>query len=330
MEFVSEKSGERLDKFLADHYTGISRSRFQKLIKEGVIKVDGKPAVKPGLELKKGDRVVILEEKIIAPGEEFPIEPEPEIPLNIVYEDKDILVINKQAGLLVHPTLSQKKHTLVNALIARYPEIKNVGESPLRPGIVHRLDKDTSGLMLVAKNQAAFEFLKEQFLNRKVTKKYLALVEGIPKDKEGIIEYDIRPSKQNRLRKVAIKKEELQKKSRRTAKTAYKLRQIIKNKFALLEVAPLTGRTHQIRVHLAAIGHPVVGDRLYGAKTRICADISADQRGLDPRKSACRRGQFLHAYYLKFTTPNGAPLALQADIPEDLEKIIQDLKTKTP
>lgn len=306
MEFKAEKDKERLDKFLAAHYTGLSRSQFQKAIQSGAIKVNGQIITKPGFLLKNNDRIVILEEKIIAPGKEFPIEPEPEIPLNIAYEDKDILIINKPAGLLVHPTLSQKRHTLVNALIARYPDIKNVGESPLRPGIVHRLDKDTSGLMLVAKNQPAFEFLKEQFLKRKVTKKYLALVEGVLAQKEGVIEYDIRPSKQNRLRKVAIKKDEPQKKSRRTAKTDYKVRQIIDNKFTLLEVSPLTGRTHQIRVHLAAIGHPVVGDKMYGSKRKI-------------------KRQFLHAYYLKFTAPNGAPLALEADLPDDLQSVLSQI-----
>ena len=210
MEFISEQSNERLDKFLAAHLIKFSRSRFQRIIKNAAIKVNGHFVTKSGFKLKKGDRIVIPEEEILKPSQakEFTVQPEPNIPLNVVYEDDDIVVINKPAGLLTHPTLSQPCHTLVNALVARYPEIIKVGESPLRPGIVHRLDKDTSGLLVAAKNQKAFLFLKEQFLKREVTKKYLALVEGAPKEKEGVIEYDIRPSKKFRLKKVAVQRVE--------------------------------------------------------------------------------------------------------------------------
>ncbi|MEK9186139.1 MAG: RluA family pseudouridine synthase [Patescibacteria group bacterium] len=317
MEFISDKTGERLDKFLAAHYTGISRSQFQKLINEGTIKINGKAAKKPAILLRKGDRVLILEEEVLRQtqgGKEFIVEPEPDIPLEIIYEDSDIVVINKTAGLLVHPTLSQKKHTLANALIARYPEMKNVGESPMRPGIVHRLDKDTSGVIVATKNQAAFLYMKDQFLKRGIYKKYLALVEGIPKEKEGVIEYDIRPSKTNRLKKVAVKSFDKiwLKKSRRTAKTAYKVIKNIGDKFSLIEVSPVTGRTHQIRVHLAAIGHPIVGDRMYGSKAK------SDTRYVLKR-------QFLHAFSLEFTAPNGKKLSLETKLPEDLNNLIKNL-----
>lgn len=309
MEFIAEKSGERLDKFLASRVKARSRSKWQKAIQDGAVKVNGHFVVKPGFSLRSNDRVTILEEKLLSPAAPFTPEPEPEIPLNIVYEDEDIAVINKPAGLLTHPTLTHLRHTLVNALVARYPAIVGVGENPLRPGIVHRLDKDTSGLMVIGKNQDAFLFLKNQFLSRKVEKKYLALVEGIPKKREDVIIFDIRPSKYNRLKKVAVKKPEAPKKSRRTAQTSYKVRGIIGNQYALLEVRPLTGRTHQIRVHLSAIGHPVVGDRLYGSKSKIL------------------KRQFLHAYYLKFTAPNGTPLALETELPDDLKTALSAIKT---
>ena len=309
MEFHAEKN-ERLDKFLAAHYASVSRSRFQQLIKNGAVKVNDRPSIKPSLRIKLGDRIIINEEKLSNARKDFAIEPEPNIPLNIAYEDKDILVIDKPAGLLVHPTPSQRQHTLVNALIALYPNIISVGENPLRPGIVHRLDKDTSGLIIIAKNQNAFLAMKRQFLKKTIIKKYLALVEGVPRDKEGVIKYDIRPSKKNRLKKVAIKKtfdKFRTKRSTRAATTVYKVREIIANQFALVEAQPLTGRTHQIRVHMAAIGTPIAGDRLYGSKTKI------------PR-------QFLHAYYLKFITPSGKPITLETKLPEDLKEVLIKIK----
>lgn len=309
MEFKAEKT-ERLDKFLTENLKQFSRSQLQRIIKKEVVTVNGNLVVKPSFEIREGDRLIIKEEILQENQSKATLEPEPNIPLNVVYEDKDIVVVNKPAGLLTHPTVSQPNHTLVNALIAKYPDIVKVGENPLRPGIVHRLDKDTSGLLVVAKNKKAFEFLKSQFLKRLVSKKYLALVEGVPKEKEGAIEYDIRPSTQNRLKKVAIKQpfDKLKaRKSTRAAKTLYKVKEAFDGKFSLLEVIPLTGRTHQIRVHLSAIGHPVVGDRLYGSKSKISAR------------------QFLHAYSLKFTAPNGTPLAFEAELPKDLKEVLEKL-----
>ena len=267
--------------------------------------MNGVFVIKPSLSLRPHDRIILLEEKVLAPNnEEFKIEPEPEIPLEIIYQDADILVVNKQAGLLVHPTLTQKIHTLANALMARYPEIEKVGESPLRPGIVHRLDQNTSGLLIIAKNQKAFDFIKQQFLEHKVLKKYLALTEGIPEKKEGVIEFDLRPSKHNRLKKVAIQKFEVPKKSRRTARTFYTVLKTFSDKFALLEVSPQTGRTHQIRVHLAAIHHPVVGDGMYGSRSKIA------------------KRQMLHAAKLEFIAPSGEKLELEAELPEDFKAAI--------
>lgn len=308
MEFAVEKV-ERLDKFLVGQITKFSRTQLQGLIRDGAIKVNGRLAIKPSLALKKGDRITVLEEKLSVKGKEFKIEPEPDIPLEIIYEDKDIAVINKPAGLLVHPTLSQRRHTLVNALAARYPDILGVGENALRPGIVHRLDKDTSGLIVAAKNQNAFLFLKNQFLKREIGKTYLAIVEGVPKSPEGCIRFQIRPSKANRLKKVAVRVWDVSgKKSVRTAETCYRLKEVLNEDFSLVEAAPKTGRTHQIRVHLSAIGHPVVGDRLYGAKAGVA------QR------------QLLHASALELAVLGGKRLKFESELPADMKKFISKIK----
>lgn len=309
MEFFAETSG-RLDKFLAARVKKFSRAEWQRFIKNGAVQVNGRVVTKTGAELRAHDRLTIAEEKTVGRSESFRIEPETNIPLSIVYEDADILVIDKPAGLLVHPTFTQRRHTLANALVARYPDIVSVGENPLRPGIVHRLDKDTSGLIVVAKNQAAFLFVKEQFLKREIEKKYLALSEGIPKEREGTVFFDIRPSTSNRLKKVAIKKLEPEKKSRRDAETHYAVKEMFGDKFALINVQPKTGRTHQIRVHLAAIGTPIVGDTLYGGKKETALSLGLTR-------------QFLHAYYLKLTTPSGKTIAFEIGLPEDLRKALE-------
>ncbi|MDE2001327.1 MAG: RluA family pseudouridine synthase [Patescibacteria group bacterium] len=309
MEFTLETSGERLDKFLAAHVENISRTHGQQLIREGAVRVDGKPVTKPGFLLRKGSVVTVEDEKI-SDGE-FSVEPESAIPLAVVYEDKDIVVLNKQPGLIVHPTANQHHHTLANALLARYPEIAGVGDDPLRPGIVHRLDKDTSGLIIVAKNQPAFSFLKNQFLGHTVRKTYLALVEGVPKEKEGTITFQIRPSTVNRLRKVAVLRPMRHPgKSVRAAETQYRVKEKVGKHFSLVEAMPKTGRTHQIRVHLSAIGNPVVGDFMYRAKQKI-----ADR-------------QMLHAYRLQFTAPNGQRLKLEAPVPDDMKSLMGALSQK--
>jgi len=206
----------------------------------------------------------------------------------IVYENKDLLAVNKPAGILVHPIKNEK-----NTLIDQFPNTK----------LVHRLDRDTSGLLLLAKNKNTYNWLKNQFKNRKVIKKYLALVQGNPKQKAGIITKSIsRSKKRGRIQTTApIGK-------KRTAVTRYK---VLKNykKYSLLEVSPKTGRTHQIRVHLASIGHPVVGDEKYKFKRQTCPPE------LDR--------QFLHASYLKFKTPKGKTIKLESKLPEKLAKILK-------
>ena len=311
MEFIVEieKSRMRLDKYLTEKVPGISRVKIQTAIKDGAVTVNNSRALKSSQKLNASDRVSIPEEIIMTPTEETGIIPDSKIALDIVYEDDDVVVINKPAGLMVHPTLSVRSGTLVNALLDRYPEIVNVGENPLRPGIVHRLDKNTSGLIIVAKNQNSFLFLKEQFLSKKIQKTYLAIVCGVPPKNEGEINYDIRPSKMSQMKKVAVKRlSEPQIKSRREAKTLYKILKNFKG-FTLVEAKPLTGRTHQIRVHLSAIGCPILGDHLYGSKSDLAAR------------------QMLHAEKLTFTTPNGKALSLEIPPPEDFKKILETLSS---
>jgi len=221
--------------------------------------------------------------------------------IKIIYEDDDVLAINKPAGLLVHG-----QDSLVDWLLENYPEIKNVGEDPARPGIVHRLDKDTSGVLLVAKNQRAFEYLKEQFKNRKIKKKYIVLVWGDIKNDKGIIDLPIAKSKKDFRKRTS------------TGKVAGKIREAITeykvlkrfSVYTLIEVSPQTGRTHQIRVHLKAIGHPVVGDKLYG-----------------PKEAPIDR-QFLHANSLEFKLLGGSVIKLEADLPEDLKNFLDMLNYK--
>lgn len=305
MEFIAEQSNIRIDKYLVEKIPDVSRNKLQNAIKNGIVFVNGAEVKKSSLKLKAGDKITFLNEKMPTAETLIKIEPE-KMDLNIVYEDDDILVINKPSGLITHPTPNHKKNTLVNGLLYRYPEILNVGENPWRPGIVHRLDKETSGLIIVAKNQKAFEFMKTQFISKQVKKTYVALVEGVPNEKEGEISYDIRPSKYSRLKKVAIKKDEPITKARRTAKTLYKVMEVIRDKFALLEASPLTGRTHQIRVHLAATHHPIVGDFLYGAKKEKARELGLKR-------------MFLHAERLRFVAPSGKNLALEAGLPEELK-----------
>ncbi|MDP1629612.1 MAG: RluA family pseudouridine synthase [bacterium] len=257
------------------------------------------------------------------------------IKIDVVYEDDNLAVIYKAAGLMVHPAPAQKDGTLVNGLLARFPEIKNVGDDPLRPGIVHRLDRETSGLMVIAKNQPTFEFLKKQFSapalsysyknekgrdlasggqERKMEKRYLALVYGRVVKDEGQVMLPIGKSKKFGRQTPGFKAKNI-----RPALTEFKVVKRFSGgggDFTLLEVSPKTGRTHQIRVHLASIGHPVVGDRLYGAKK------------ISEQESASRRigRQFLHAYFLKFAAPDGRILQFQSELPEDLKEYLAALE----
>ena len=284
----------RLDKYLSGEYPELSRSRLQKLIEQGHVLVNGLGA-KVSQRLNPGDRISIS----IPPAEPTSLIPEP-LTLEIVYEDNDLIVVNKPAGLTVHPAPGHTSHTLVNALLAYCPELAQFGDS-LRPGIVHRLDKDTSGLMIIAKNSVAQQNLINQFKSHLVTKKYLVLVKGKLSPERGIIEAPIGRHPANRKRMAIVN-------SGRQAKTNYEVKEYLNN-YTLLDVKIETGRTHQIRVHLAAIGYPVIGDAVYGIR------------------SPYSKRQFVHAYRLGFRLPsNGEYREFNCDLPQDLSQTLSLLK----
>ena len=293
-QLLAESSGERLDRFVALRSPEYSRSYVQKLIEEGWITVNGRLA-KPALKLKTGDRIFITE----PPPEPSPLTPE-HILLNVHYEDSDIIVVDKPPGMTTHPAPGSRSGTLVNALLGLLPKLAD-SENPERPGIVHRLDKDTSGLIVVAKNRKALETLSNQFKSRRVKKVYLALVKGHVKPDRGLIDAPIGRDAVHR-QKMAVTS------SGRSAQTAYRVKRYLDG-YTLLELRPETGRTHQIRVHLAEIGYPVVGDTVYGVRS-----------GLVPR-------QFLHAYKLTFRLPStGEQVTFTTRLPDDLKTALEKIK----
>ena len=283
-------TGVRLDRFVADKCPELTRTHVQKLVADGFITVNGREA-KSSLRLDSGDRVDV----IVPPAPPSPLVPEA-IPLSIVYEDEDLLVVDKPPGLTVHPAPGHPDHTLINAILSHVPHLARMGDS-LRPGIVHRLDKDTSGLMLVAKNAVAQMNLIEQFRKRSVVKAYLVLVKGRLTPEQGIIDAAIGRDARNRKRMAVVREG-------RPARTQY---QVVKylDGYTLLEILPETGRTHQIRVHLAAIGYPVVGDAVYGVKSSYLSR------------------QFLHASRLGFKLPSsGEYVEFKSELPQDLAQAL--------
>jgi 23S rRNA pseudouridine1911/1915/1917 synthase len=303
IELRIEASKARLDKFLAEQVPELSRSEIQRLIASGRVTVDGEPA-KPSHKVRMGEEVVVL-----VPAEES-TELLPEaIPLEIVYEDPVLLVVDKPAGMVVHPAPGHSGGTLVNALLAHCPELA-AGEDD-RPGIVHRLDRDTSGLILVAKNEKARRALQRQFKERQVHKAYLALLEGHLHPAWGRIEAAVGRDPHHRQR-MSVQT------GGREAVTEYHVLEqfahrvgLAAGEYTLIEAEPLTGRTHQIRVHLASIGHPVVGDGVYGRR-KTSLPVSR---------------QFLHARRLGFKHPTtGQRLELEAPLPEELAAVLDLLR----
>jgi len=290
---IADKREIRLDKYVCQQLPELSRSRVQRLIADGHITVNGRPA-KPGLKLNTGDRIKVT----IPPTPPEKLLPE-SIPLNIIYEDEDLIVVDKPAGLTVHPAPGHPGHTLVNALLAHFPRLADSGDA-LRPGIVHRLDKDTSGVMLVAKNSRAQADLAGQFKSHTVSKAYLVLVKGHLTPEAGVIEAAIGRDPRHRQRMAVVARG-------REARTEYKVIRYIRE-YTLLEVRPRTGRTHQIRVHLGAIGFPVVGDKIYGVRSPFLGR------------------QFLHACRLGFSLPStGEYVEFKSELPEDLEQALEDI-----
>jgi len=293
-DLVADRDRERLDAFVARRCPDLSRSQAARLIDQGLILVQGRTA-RPAQRLRPGDRVRV------AVPQPAPIAAEPEpIPLNVVYEDADLLVVDKPAGLTVHPAPGHPRHTLVNAVLGRCTDLSGVGGA-LRPGIVHRLDRDTSGLLIVAKNDRAHQSLSRQLKERQVEKTYLALVRGRLTPSEGTIDAPIGRDPRHRKRMAVVA-------GGRPATTRYRTIREVDGR-SLLEVRPVTGRTHQIRVHLSAAGHPIAGDPLYGGRDPLV-----------PR-------QFLHAWRLAFQHPtSGERLQFEAPLPGDLRDVLRRIE----
>ncbi len=286
-------AGRRLDRFLQERLAAYSRTRLQDWIRNGRVRVDGK-AGKPSYELRGGESIEV------EPAQPPPLNAEPEpIPLEILYEDRDVVAVNKPAGMVVHAGAGCRSGTLVNALLARFESLSGLGGGE-RPGIVHRLDRFTSGVILVARNDAAHRHLAGQFARREVEKVYLALVHGAVKQDWGRIDKPIARDPARRIRMTARLGRG------RNALTEYRVLRRCGG-LTLLEVRIGTGRTHQIRVHLAGMGHPVAGDRVYGAPARV--------EGRPPP------GRFLlHARRISFVSPaTGGSVTVEAPVPADLE-----------
>ncbi|MFC1809875.1 RluA family pseudouridine synthase [Patescibacteria group bacterium] len=300
-------NGKRLDKFLVENYKDFSRSVLQKLIKEGEVLVNMKKA-SAHYKIKEDDDI-----NVNLPDLDFKF-PEPEdIKLEVVFENNDILVVNKPSGMVVHPT-NEGKHftgTLVNALLNNpgKENLSNVG-GDLRPGIVHRLDKDTSGLLIIAKNNKIHRYLIKKMKERTIEKTYYALILGEPETEEGTIDAPLTRARRD-YKRITLSTEG----EGREAITKYKVKNVFEyegKRFSLIEANILTGRTHQIRVHFSSIGHPVIGDEIYGNK-KVNSLFKLDRF-------------FLHAAQLKFEMPDGTEIKIKKDLPKELKKVIHNLK----
>ena len=312
-----EDEGERLDAFLALHKPEVSRSAFERLIEEGCVTVDGAPS-KPAHKVKAGEVVRYS----IPPPKPACILPE-ELPLDIVYEDEDLIVINKPKGMVVHPAPGAPAGTLVNALLAHCKGLAAIGGVE-RPGIVHRLDKDTSGLIVVAKTDAAHHALQEQIQARTAERKYLALVWGDPRFEEAVVDAPIGRHPVDRKKMAVI--ESPQYKSR-AAVTDFKVLERF-GPMTLMEAKLRTGRTHQVRVHAAYAGHPVVGDPVYLGNRRLQSGRKEFVSAVN-RLIGGLRGQALHAYYLTFDHPRtGCRMEFTAPMPEEMDALVTFLRER--
>ena len=296
-----KKAPERLDKYLVELLQEFSRSRIQALIAKGFVDVNGRAAKKAGQTLESGFNVTVR----IPPPAPTDLIAE-DIPLDIVFENNDLIVVNKPAGMVVHPAAGHASGTLVNAMLGYEPDMEGIGGEE-RPGVVHRLDKETSGLILLAKNERAHRWLQDQFRLRKVEKTYLALVDGKPPTPSGRVETYIGrdPSHRKRMAIVSVSRG-------REAISEYKTVESFAN-YTLLEFHPLTGRTHQIRLHCAFLGCPIVGDEIYGRK-KPTVDMNR---------------HFLHAYRLKIILPGEKETRLfEAPLPDELGRVLISLRNE--
>jgi 23S rRNA pseudouridine1911/1915/1917 synthase len=306
IRIARDQAGMRLDAFLASQIEGWSRARLQRLIDNADVLVNGKPS-KPSYKLRDRDEIEV--ELVVAPTDTFTPE---NIAIDIVYEDTTLIVVNKQAGLVVHPAAGTPSGTLANALAYHFQQLPDAGTG-LRPGIVHRLDRDTSGLLVVAKTEAALEHLSDQFRDRTVFKSYVALVHGRMLANSGRIDEPIGRDPTNRTRMAVVR-------SGRSALTLYRVRRSFE-RFTLLDVELKTGRTHQIRVHLAWLKHPVVGDETYSG--------GRDNTIQDPRLRTRIRSlgrNFLHAEKLGFVHPETRdPVKFEAPLPSELSEVLDSI-----
>lgn len=297
--FEADQRSERLDKFLVTCMPDFSRSRLQVMIRDGLIQINGVVAEKSGQLVEQGSRVDVH----LPPPEVTDLVPE-DIPLAIIFENNDLMVVNKPAGMVVHPSLGHDSGTLVHAALAHAPEMEGIGGEK-RPGVVHRLDKDTSGLILLAKNDRSLRWLQDQFRLRKTRKVYLALVDGKPPTPVGRVEAPIGRDPTHRQQMAITTLER-----GREAVTEYKVLERFPS-HTLVEAHPLTGRTHQIRVHLAFLGCPIVGDRVYGHK----------------HVSLTIERHFLHAARLTICLPGETEArTFDAPLAEDLELVLTNLR----
>lgn len=329
IEVPAEAAGQRLDQFIAAQLDGVSRSRVQLLMEQGDVVLNGERE-KASFKLRGGERITISGEPHPTPLKATA----EDIPLDVVFEDADLAVVNKPAGMMVHAGSGQNedarsKGTLVNALLYRFKKLSSTG-GDLRPGIVHRLDKDTSGLIVVAKNDRTHAELGEMFATRQMKKTYLALVQGEVERKQGTINAALG---RDPVRRTRMTTQPLD--NSRSAVSHYEVVQRLSNrfgKFTLVRVRIETGRTHQIRVHMASIGHPVVGDTLYGGAGQLTDQVAAQaptskaaRRKAEPERLRLGRN-FLHAVKLEFTHPRtGKLLELEAPLPQELESFLGSL-----
>lgn len=293
-----DEIGKRIDVYIAEYKEELSRSRVQKLIENGLVTVNGK-AVKSNYKLRKGD---ILEVEIPDP-EPLEIEAE-DIPLDIIYEDKDVAIVNKPQGMVVHPAPGHYSGTLVNALMYHCKDDLSGINGQMRPGIVHRIDKDTSGVLMIAKSDAAHNSLAQQLAVHSITRKYYAVVCGNIKEDSGTVDKPIGRSPKDRKKMAVVQ-------GGRRAVTHYRVLERFGGKYTLIEAQLETGRTHQIRVHMASLGHPLLGDTVYGSEKQ-------------PFKL---QGQVLHAKVLGFNHPSdGRYVEFESPLPEYFEKLLIKLR----
>jgi len=315
----ADGAGQRLDAWLVRQLEGVSRERVQLLLRQQKVRLDGQ-FPRPSLRLRGGETVEVLGDPRPKPLKAFA----EDIPLRVVYEDDNLSVIDKPAGMMVHAGAgATDAGTLVNALLHRYRTLSGTG-GELRPGIVHRLDKQTSGLIIVARNDSAHARLAAMFSGRQIRKTYLALVYGELKQDRGTIDAPIARDRQRRTRMTTRRHADA-----RHAVSHYTVLRRIRSRFGaftLVSVRIETGRTHQIRVHLASLGHPVVGDTLYGAPARIVVEASGPRKGEPEAESLALNRNFLHAAELEFAHPmTGQPLHCHASLPQELEDFLAQI-----